>query len=117
MKKIPSLVTFCATLALAGCSTPEQRAPDHQRQLQEEAREKFEEQKDLARERAEEVADARRDSADDARKRSEDVSDARHRAAEDAARYRAYEEEYARQLGKKPSQLTSAERAWVREHF
>ena len=25
--------------------------------------------------------------------------------------------EYARQLGKKPSQLTATERAWVREHF
>jgi hypothetical protein len=113
---VPHLV-LSAALVFAACSTPEQRAAAHQRQLQEEAREKFSEQKEQERERAEEVANARKDAAEDARKRAEEVTDARRRAAEDAARYRAYEAEYARQLGKKPSQLTPAERAWVREHF
>lgn len=108
---------FGAVLAFTACSSPEQRAAAHQRELREEAREKFEERKQEERDRAEEVADARKDTGEDARKRAEEVADARQRGAEDAARYRAYEAEYARQLGKKPSQLTASERAWVREHF
>ncbi len=117
MKSFIPIVPICAALLFSGCSTPEQRAAAHQRELQEEAREKFAEQKEHEKERAEEVANARKEAAEDARKRTEEVADARRRASEGAARYRAYEEEYARQLGKKPSQLTPAERAWVREHF
>src|SRR5882762_8406088 len=109
MKRLVPVFHLGAILALTACSTPEQRAAEHQRELQAEAREKFDEQKQEERERAE-------DASADARKRTEDVVDARRRGAEDAARYRAYEEEYARQLGKKPSQLTPAERAWVRDH-
>lgn len=117
MNKLSLSTALCIPLLLAGCASPEQQAAARQRQLQEEAREKFEEQKLEERERAEDVADARRHAAEDAQQRTEEVADARRRAAEDAARYRAYEQEYARQLGKKPSQLTPAERAWVRDHF
>ena len=96
----PLLFLLVAALALPACvSSPQEKAAEHQRELQEEAKEKFEEQKEKEKERTEEVADARR------------------RAAEDAARYQAYEAEYARQLGKKPSQLTPEERKWVRDHF
>ena len=119
--KILLSLTIIATFLITACSTPEERqraaAAERQRKLHEEARERFEEQKEKERDRAEEVADARRHAAEDARDRAEEVADARRRAAEDATRYRAYEVEYARQLGKKPSQLTPAERQWVREHF
>ena len=117
MSRLSLSTALCATLLLAACASPEQQAADRQRQLQEDAREKFEEQRQQERERAEDVANARRRATEDARRRTEEVTDARRRAAEDAARYRAYEQEYARQLGKKPSQLTPAERAWVRDHF
>ncbi|MEI9892895.1 MAG: hypothetical protein WDN28_03005 [Chthoniobacter sp.] len=98
MKPLPFLLV--AALTLPACvSSPEQKAAEHQRELQEEAKEKFEEQKEKDKERADEVREAR------------------ERAADDAARYKAYEAEYARQLGKKPSQLTPEERQWVRDHF
>jgi hypothetical protein len=115
MRPLPLLLAVA--LALPACSTPQQRAAAHQRDLQDEAREKFEEQKEQDKERADEVRDARERAADDAKKRTEEIADARQRAAEDAARYKAYETEYARQLGKKPSQLTPEERQWVRDHF
>ena len=117
MNQLSLSTALCAALLLAACASPEQQAADHQRQLREEARERFEERKREERERAEDVAEARRRAAEDAQQRTDDVVDARRRAAEDAARYRAYEQEYARQLGKKPSQLTPEERAWVRDHF
>ena len=119
MKILP--LTIVAAIALASCASPEERKraaeAEHQKELREEAKEKFEEQKEKDRERAEDVANARERAAEDARARTEEVTDARRRAAEDGERYRAYEAEYARQLGKKPSQLTPAERQWVREHF
>ncbi len=110
-----------AALLFVACSTPEQRAQadaahrrrqaaEHQRDLEDEARENFQ------RER-EQQDEARRDAAEDAADRSREVAEKRQEAAEDAARYRAYEAEYARQLGKKPSQFTPAERAWIREKF
>lgn len=117
MKPITVLIPFCVLLVFTACSTPEQQAADRQRKLHEQARERFEEQKERERERAEDVAEARRRAAEDAQDRARDVAEARERAAEDAARYRAYETEYARQLGKKPSQLTPAERQWVRDNF
>ena len=103
-------LAIVSALILTSCSTPEER----QRVA---AHEKYEEQKEKERDRAEEVAEARKRAGEDARDRAQEVSDARRRAAEDAERYRAYEAEYARQLGKKPSQLTPSERQWVREHF
>ena len=110
--------SLIAALVCSGCaSSPQEKAAERQRELQKEAQERFEEQKEKDKERAEEIQDARERAADDARKRTEDVADARRRAADDAARYRAYEAEYARQLGKKPSQLTSEERQWVLDHF
>ncbi len=117
MKNLPIATMLGLVLLVGACSTPEEQAAARQRKLCEDAREKFEEQKKEERERAEEVADARRRAAEDAADRAQEVADARKRAAEDAARYRAYEQEYARQLGKKPSQLTPEERAWVRDHF
>lgn len=110
MPRYSLILTLGSLLALTACGTPGQRAAARQQALAEEARENFEARKEEERERAEEAAE-------EARQRAEEVADARRRAAEDAARYRAYEVEYARQLGKKPSQLTPAERAWVREHF
>ena len=116
------LLSFVAAgLLLTGCSTPEERAredaaerkakaAERQRELEEEARENFQEAK--AREQ-----EAREEAAEDAADRAREVAEKRQEAAEDAARYRAYEAEYARQLGKKPSQLTPAERAWIREKF
>ncbi|MEP6672754.1 MAG: hypothetical protein ABJF10_26555 [Chthoniobacter sp.] len=116
MKPLPFLLV--TALALAACvSSPQEKAAEHQRELQEQAKEKFEEQKEKDKERADEVREARERAADDAKKRTEDVADARQRAAADAARYKAYETEYAHQLGKKPSQLTPEERQWVRDHF
>ena len=115
MKPLPLLLAVA--LGLSACSTPEQRAAEHQRELRKEAQEKFEEQKEKDKERADDVREARERAAEDARKRTEDIEDARQRAAQDAARYKAYETEYARQLGKKPSQLTPAERQWVRDHY
>jgi hypothetical protein len=98
MKPIPFLL-LAALMFPACASSPQERAAERQRDLQEEAREKFEEQKEKDKERDEELRDTR------------------ERAAEDATRYTAYEAEYARKLGKKPSQLTPEERKWVRDHF
>lgn len=109
MKSLIPLTVLCAVV-LSSCASPEARQ-------REEARERLEEQKERDKDRAEEVEDARRRAAEDARNRTEDIADARRRGAEEGARYRAYEEEYARQLGKKPSQLTPSERQWVRDHF
>ena len=117
----PLHYTILLALILSACASPEERRraaeAERQKELREQAREKFEEEKEKEKERAEEVADARRRAGEDARSRADEVADARRRAAEDAQHYKAYEEEYARQLGKKPSQLTPAERQWVREHF
>ena len=116
MKLLP--LSLAAALAVSGCaSTPREKEAQRQRELHEQAREKFEEQKEKEKEHEEEIREARERAAEDARKHQEDVADARHRAAEDGARYKAYEAEYARQLGKKPSQLTPEERQWVRDHF
>lgn len=116
MKPLPLLLV--AALIFPACaSTPQEREARRQRELHEQAREKFEEQKEREKEHAEEVHEARERAAEDARRHAEDVADARQRAAEDAVRYKAYEAEYARHLGKRPSQLTPAERQWVLDHF
>lgn len=117
-----------AALLIAACSTPEQRAQadaarrrheaaEHQRDLEDQARENFRQEKERHEEGYPDRDEARREAAEDAADRGREVAEKREEAAEDAARYRAYEAEYARQLGKKPSQLTPAERAWIREKF
>lgn len=116
MKLLPLLLV--AALGVPACvSSPQEKEAERQRELREQAKEKFEEQKEKEKEHADEIREARERAAEDAKKRTEDIADARQRAAQDAARYKAYETEYARQLGKKPSQLTPEERQWVRDHF
>ena len=122
------LSIFSASVLLLGCSTPDERANaqvaadrreriEQHRRLEEEARENFEREREREQERREELAEARREAAEDAAERARDIAERRREDAESAARYRAYEVEYARQLGKRPSQLTPAERAWVRDNF
>ena len=109
MKLSPLLLIIA--LAMPACvSSPQEKAAKHQRELEEQAQEKFEEQKEHEK-------DAREKAAEDSRRQAEDIADARQRAAEDAAKYKAYLEEYAKQLGKKPSQLNRDELQWVRAHY
>jgi hypothetical protein len=126
MKVFLSLLS--ASVLLMGCATPEEKArtaaererrahEEHQQQLEEEARENFERERARHAGIDEEDEEARREAAEDAADRAREVAEERAEAAEEASRYRAYEVEYARQLGKRPSQLTPAERAWVREKF
>ncbi len=116
------LPVILASLALiTACSTPEERARKdaeaHQRHLADQARKNLEREREREKDRQEEIEDARRKAAEDAADRAKEVAEKRADAARDAAKIRAYEEEYARQLGKKPSQLTPAERAWIRDKF
>ena len=117
--KLPAILAVLTLLA--SCSTPEERARAdahaRQRDLAEEARDNFEREREREQERRSDIEDARRKAAEDAAERARDVAEKRAEAAQDAAKLRAYEVEYARQLGKKPSQLTPAERAWIRDKF
>jgi hypothetical protein len=117
--KLPAALACLAFIA--SCSTPEERAradaAARQRELSEQARENFERQREQDQERRADIEDARQKAAEDAAERARDIAEKRADAARDAARLRAYEVEYARQLGKTPSQLTPAERAWIREQF
>jgi len=109
MKPLPLLLI--AALALPACvSSPQEKEAKHQQELREQAQEKFEEEKEKEK-------DAREKADEDVKKRAEDIADARQRAADDAGKYKAYLEEYAKQLGKKPSQLTKEELQWVRDHY
>jgi hypothetical protein len=55
--------------------------------------------------------------SENAIERDRELSDRRSDAQQRQMNYRAFEAGYARQLGKKPSQLTPEERAWVRDNF
>ena len=126
MKIVLSILS--ASILLMGCATPEEKAQaaaerqrreemEHQKQLEEEARENFERERDRHAGIHDDREEARREGAEEAADRAREIAEEREEAAEVASRYRAYEVVYARQLGKRPSQLTPAERAWVREKF
>lgn len=104
-------------LLLAACSTPEESARRDAQKRAEEARERQIEAAERAREDAEDREDARREAAEDAADRAREIAEKREEAAREAAKYRAFETEYARQLGKRPSQLTPDERAWIRSRY
>ena len=90
---------------------------EHQKQLEEEARENFERERDRHAGIHDDREEARREGAEESADRAREIAEEREEVAEEASRYRAYEVVYARQLGKRPSQLTPAERAWVRTKF
>jgi Skp family chaperone for outer membrane proteins len=108
-------------LALAACSTPEERARedarDRQAKLRKEAQERFEDRRKQERERQEDVEDARRKAQEDARDRAEDIAKEQSEEAKRSAEYHAYLNEYARTLGKKPSQLSPEELKRIHDKF
>jgi hypothetical protein len=59
----------------------------------------------------------RRSMDEDAAERAREMEDSRWQSQQRAHNYRAFEAGYARQLGKKPSQLSADEREWVRNNF
>lgn len=100
MNPLRNFVLLCALSALcAGCATEQERREQE------------------ARDRALDRQEERQRAREDAVRAQEDRERDRQEAAEAAARYRIYLEEYARSLGKRPSQLTAEERAWVRERY
>lgn len=108
-------------LSLAACGTPEERARHdaikRQEKLREEARDHFEEQQKRERERREDIENARREAEEDARDRAKDLAEKRADQEKKDAEFHAYLEEYARALGKKPSQLSPEERMRIYEKF
>jgi hypothetical protein len=122
VKNPSSFAALLTSLAIfTACSTPEESAradaAAHQRKLAEQARENLDREREREAERRADIEEARANAAEDAADRARDIAEKRADAAEDAARLRAYEVEYARQLGKKPSQLTPSERAWIRDKY
>ena len=126
MKRLIPLL--CAAITFSGCATPEEKAraeaaerrqdaAERQRELEEQARENFQREREMEAERRGDFAEARRDAAEDTDERRRDSAERRQEIAEDVRRFREYEVEYARQLGKRPSQLTPAEREWLRANF
>lgn len=114
--------------ALSGCATSQYRdreaeeeerrdARDAWNDYREDERESARREKEMGADRRQDEVYAQQESAAAAADRAQDSSTHRAESKEADARYRAYEAEYARQLGKKPSELTPAERAWIREKF
>lgn len=103
-----------ATLVLVGCASPEERAADRRRKAE---RARLEQQREADAEFMETRREEQERAREDAAERAGDLAEERRDAADEGARYRAFEREYARQLGKTPAQLTPDERAWIRSRF
>ncbi len=108
-------------LVFAACATPEERAREdalhRQEKLRNEARKRFEEERDRDRQRQEDLEKARREAQEDARDHAEEMAKDRAEAAKKDAEYQTYLHEYARALGKTPAQLSPDERKRIRDKF